>query len=414
MTAPIIPSVYLRPDPVHEVGFDQPQQLDQLGKLLQARGMLALEEEKFQGEQSMQKERLKFEKDTATARQQQLDALKAQLQQAFQGLQGQPQGQQTAPGQPTGQDQGPQALMGALTQAIPALAGAGETAGASAAMRDLPGLQGQVTSNARTQAFADVVSRYAGKTDFRSQHDMLLHLAAIDPAGAEQVNRALTPQEGDFAPIVGADGDIYTLNRRTGAISKTGENGGARGQGLGIVTGAEAAIAARNAIQSLTNALALAKKDPQARIRPVMASALAGAGTTGIGALARGLLGPMAQSQMTPNQQLYQRAIDQFKHNYASLLPKGSRSQAILENLGQSFSLSSGQTDPSVAAGVDADQQRLIRMLMPLAQGKVINMGQLPGFAEAAQDFANPQTPGATPFTGTPNFGDFRSGVPQP
>ena len=102
MTAPIIQVPYLRPDPVHEVGFDQAQQMHQLAQLLQARGALALEEEKFQGEQSMAKERLKFEKDQANTKEQQLTALRQQLQQAFQGLQGGQGGGQTAPGPPTG------------------------------------------------------------------------------------------------------------------------------------------------------------------------------------------------------------------------------------------------------------------------------------------------------------------------
>src|SRR5438445_6495613 len=88
---------YLRPDPIHEVGFGDEGQLSQLAKLLMLKGHLSLEQEKFQAEEGARKEK-----------KQTLAGLSQTLTQLFSGA------------------QTPQDVLSATGQAIGPLAGAGE------------------------------------------------------------------------------------------------------------------------------------------------------------------------------------------------------------------------------------------------------------------------------------------------
>src|SRR2546429_5984255 len=156
MTSPIqIP--YLRDLPIHEgAGLQQAggeDQLGQLAKLLMLKGHLSLEQEKFQAEEGERKDKKKT---------------LAQLSQTLSGLF---QGAQT-----------PDQLQSATAASIGPLAGAGETAGASAAIRDLPGLQKQTQLSATQKALGLVMQQFqAGDVmDQKNQARTVAQMTAID------------------------------------------------------------------------------------------------------------------------------------------------------------------------------------------------------------------------------------------
>jgi len=68
-----------------------------------------------------------------------------------------------------------------------------------------------------------------------------------------------------------------------------------------------------------------------------------------IGGAAAGALEPLAQSEMTTEQARYQQKADQLLHLASSILPKGGRSVAILQNLRQSFTAAAGAKNPEAA-----------------------------------------------------------------
>lgn len=420
MTGPIIQVPYLRPDPIHEIPDQTGAQLSHLAQLLMLkrahdaqmanaqqqlltrRGELALEQSKFDAQQKQQN----------LSNKQRQDAIAA-LDHMLSGGQLPPPAPPKGTGQPQGQPQAAQP-QGAQPQAAPQ-PGIGEIAAAFPAIaQHLAQTQTEQTENA---AIGNVLQQYQGRTDATSLHELALHIAAINPQKSEAVMNALRNPQEQYQPIVGQDGDIYTLDKRSGKIQKTGFNSGAKGQNR-TINPELMQFAARNALQALVDANELLKKDPNADILPSAAAAIQGAGTTGVGALVRGALGPLAQQAMTPNQQMFQRKMDQFLHNYGSLLPRGQRSMVILNNLRASFSPVAGQTDTEVRNDATQMRNHLMGQLRSLASGQAMDMTALPGFNEASQDVGG-YAPGSTPSApvaappGPPNIGDFLQGVPK-
>src|SRR2546428_5193167 len=185
MTSPIqVPT--LRPtDVVREPGLDQPQgQVSQLAHLLMAKGQLALEQEKFQNEMAQQKQK-----------KQTLDQLSQTLSGLFAGQPG---------------------MAGTMGQAAGALAGAGETGAAGAAIRDIPGLQQQERANATKDALRTVLNEYAGQNvrDPGVQAEMLMHVAQVDPEAAVRVSEGLKnlrDPASNLHTMLGNDGSIYGI-----------------------------------------------------------------------------------------------------------------------------------------------------------------------------------------------------------
>ena len=415
MTGPPIISIpFLRPETIHEVAgglggtgtalqdigqmlaarqAQQQEQEQQQQQMLMVRGRLALEQEKFDAETSQRNEKKK-----------QLAQLQQGLSQALQGV-----------GQPG-------TALGGVAQSVPLLAGAGETSGAAAALRDIPGLQQKETASKTQLALGQLLNSYSAGdvSDPVRQHSLLLHAAAIaGPEAAQQLAEALKPISGRFTGIVGNDGDIYTLNQENGQVTKTGYNGGAKGK-AGVAP-ARLQAAARIALQQITDMDALLKSKPDADIMPSLAAGIANAKAgTGIGGAVAGFLNPLAQKTLTPEQQMFQRMGDALSHTYTGLIgATGSRSQWLFQSIRNSVIPQGGQDNPEVRADAARIRNNLKGMFSDMAAGRTIDMTKLPYFTEAMQDWGDYQapkteTPNPSPaFTGSPNFQDFRTGVPK-
>jgi hypothetical protein len=409
MSGPLIQIPNLRPDPVHElegtggvVGgllnqlgqqMAQRQQMQQL--LMQKKGELALEQEKFQAEEQGRKEKKK-----------QFADLGAQLSQALQGI-----GQ---PGTP----------LGAVAQSIPALASAGESGGAAAALRDVPQLaqQERMTNTQRVlgQAWADFTADPKAINDPIAQHAFLLHAASIDVGAAEHYANILKDWSGNMTAFVARNGDIFTVNHKetdpAKVVTRTGFNGGAIGEkGL---TPAKLQSAATIAAQQLKDIITLVQKDSTADITPKVVAGLRGAKTGGgvIGALA-GLAEPFAQGQLTPGQKQFGRLIDTFIPAFLPVLGGGSRGgQYLIDLIRKGVAPVAGQDETEVRADAGRIRANLLTLLTQMSQGKTVDMTQLIGFnaaAQAASDYVDPNTkPPAVVPAGPPQVQDFRDGVP--
>ena len=203
---------------------------------------------------------------------------------------------------------------------------------------DLIGKLSNVLAQLRPRA--EQRTRYAFKTIHENGQDWIYRINTDDPTDRLKIGLASPRPEPGAAAAVG------TVAQETRA-------------------------AAQNALASLNDADRALASDPNADIMPTSAAIAQGAGNIPIvGGVLKGAMGPIAQSQMSPSQKAYQQAMDQFLHNYASLLPKGGRSVAILQNLRQSFTPSPGQTEPEVRAAFARARQHLRETLTALAEGK--------------------------------------------
>lgn len=163
---------------------------------------------------------------------------------------------------------------------------------------------------------------------------------------------------------------LYRINEDTGVKYRIGLGRPAAGA-AGGVTAMETRAAAQNALAALNQADAVLQRDPNADILPTGAALARGAKAHGgIIGLLGGAAEPLAQQAMSATQQEFQQAMDQFLHNYASVLPRGGRSVAILQNLRNSFAPTAGQTEPQVRAAFAAARANLRATLEALANGQ--------------------------------------------
>ena len=190
---------------------------------------------------------------------------------------------------------------------------------------------------------------------------------------------------------VGADGkpELYRINRLTGEVRTTGLGKVATGNTNSVVT-QETRAAAQNALAALNDADAALRADPNADIQPTTSAIARGAKSIPlVGGMLGGAMEPIAQSQMSPAQKQFQQAMDQFLHNYASLLPRGGRSVAILQNLRDSFAPKAGQTDAATRAAFTQARANLRHSIEALARGE--SPTGLPGTAPASPAAPSPQ-----------------------
>ena len=218
--------------------------------------------------------------------------------------------------------------------------------------------------------------------------------AAAGPERAQQVAQALSATEGRFVPIVGTTGDIYTLNARTGIVSRTPYNSGAK---AGSLSNEEARIAASQIVDAIDRQETLLRQTATADVLPLAASVSRGLERVPvIGGAAAGLMDPVAQAAMSPEQQQFQQLGDVIVHNYGALLPRGQRSRYLLENFRSSFIPKAGAS-PQARQNARRTLRDLRAKLVPLMQGQTIDLRRLPFWNDAAKDAAaTPATPAPT------------------
>ena len=247
-------------------------------------------------------------------------------------------------------------------------------------------LQAYKSHQAEQQALAQAVARHPAKPgETREQTygrftEILTDIASL-PGGAAVADKwaplltALKPEKPDrarwsFQTIMeNGEPQLYRINEDTGVKYRVGMAKPAAS--TNSVTANETRAAAQNAIAALDDADAALKADPNADIQPTASSIARGAKSIPlVGGALSGALEPIAQSQMSPAQKQFQQAMDQFLHNYASLLPRGGRSVAILQNLRDSFAPKPGQTDAQTRAAFTQARAHLRRSMEALARGE--------------------------------------------
>lgn len=411
MTNPIIQIPNLRPEPVRQIGFDQPEQMAKIAQLLQARGALALEEEKFQGEQSMAKERLKFEKDTATAKQQQLDGLRQQLQAAFQNVGGQGGASQQgssqgimAPGaqqgaQPQGQPQGqggPQGMMGAFSQAIPAMAGADMSPAALIQM--LPDLLQQARTQNENDHIADIIRGHGDLSDAKNRQNTVSAIIAAYPERGPAIAQALDAQYR-VTPVNQGPGS------RTILVDASGHITGAVDGPPGKATALDELIQQRAPAlrYSLTNMEQIENSDPQSVNQ--VASAVA-AGKLKFGILDAGrMMEVMKGLGFSSNAKQYANYANNYVEGIVGINRTGRGGQYQID-------LFKSTTVPMMNEALDPNALKARQNMREVQLGGFL--GQRYGFPDNSDPNATPNAaPAPTPNVGVPQPGN-PSGIPNP
>src|SRR2546429_261124 len=336
MTSPIqIP--YLRPDPIHEgAGLEQAggeDQMGQLAKLLMLKGHLALEQEKFQSEEQERKQK----KQALTQAGGTLSQLLSQ----------------------PGVMDDPSKLAGAFGQAAGPLTAAGAGPEATGLLREVPGLQKQAQLTHTQRALGDVVKQFqAGDiTDQKNQARTVAAMSAIDPDAGRSFAESLRALGGRYTLYTDVLGQHWIGDTQRGTEHK-GELGAPRsGAGRGganvPITTEEARTTAQIGAQALANILHIVQTDPEALHVPAVYAGISNAKTAGgiAGALA-GMVEPLAQTQLSPHQQMIMRFRDQFLESYMALITgkRGAGSPALLSLARNSFFPMANQDDPQVHA----------------------------------------------------------------
>lgn len=112
----------------------------------------------------------------------------------------------------------------------------------------------------------------------------------------------------------------------------------------------ETNAASRTALDLIKDMRQAHGADATASQLPLASSILRGVGHLPVvGGMLSGATEPAAQQFMTPAQAGYQQKADQLLHLASSILPKGGRSMALLQNLRSSFTSSAGAKNPQAA-----------------------------------------------------------------
>lgn len=139
-----------------------------------------------------------------------------------------------------------------------------------------------------------------------------------------------------------------------------------------------------------------------------------------MGAIAGGLE-PLAKKQYTPGQLQFRRLKLNFIDHYAAAVigRRASGSPATMKLVLDGFFPAAGEDDPETQKAAAQLRARTKQLLMFLAQGKPVDLSEMPGYANLISDA---QAQGVTPTPGVPspsgappvNFNDLLQGVPKP
>lgn len=161
----------------------------------------------------------------------------------------------------------------------------------------------------------------------------------------------------------------------------------------------ESRAAAKQAVESAAEMKRLFDENPENAVTPRMSAGIRGMGNAPlVGGLVKGFTEGTANNMLSGKQQQFQKAADRLLHNIGSVLPKGGRSVAILQNLRQSFVPSAGETDPATVARTVQAAQEVAALYNRMINGENIDLeselervaegsgkqGRLPGDAARA------------------------------
>lgn len=124
----------------------------------------------------------------------------------------------------------------------------------------------------------------------------------------------------------------------------------------------ETNAAAGTTIRLIGEALDLSRDEKNMSF-PLGAEVVTGAANLASKVGAGGLMRPFARMQLSPEQTAFRQKMDQILHFGGSILPKGGRSQRIMENLQQSYSPGAGVTNLPVFRQALQDFQDYARQI---------------------------------------------------
>jgi len=291
-------------------------------------------------------------------------------------------------------------------------------------------LQKQAQLSHTQQALGDVVKQFqAGDiNDQKNQARTVAAMSAIDPDAGRSFAESLRALGGRYTFYTDVLGQHWIGDTQRGTEHK-GELGAPRsGAGRGganvPITTEEARTTAQIGAQALANILHIVQTDPDALHVPAIYAGISNAKTAGgiAGALA-GMVEPLAQTQLSPHQQMIMRFRDQFLESYMALITgkRGAGSPALLSLARNSFFPMANQDDPQVHASAVKSMRFALSKLQALGGGQAVTLDGLPGYTQAIREGLGLE--GATAPEATPNmpgaagqaplgFGDLLKGVP--
>lgn len=174
------------------------------------------------------------------------------------------------------------------------------------------------------------------------------------------------------APQMATAGGITHM---PGTLSYNAPSGGGRG-----VSGQDLLMRAAigGAYDQMLRMEQLEAANPMNATIPGLAATIEGAGNLPlVGNTLRGALGPLAQSQMTPEQQQYQAMAGEFIHTYASSLPGRRLGPELLRVIHHNFFPRSGQNDPATIAEFARRRREAAERMARAAYGEVQDLESL-------------------------------------
>lgn len=182
-------------------------------------------------------------------------------------------------------------------------------------------------------------------------------LISFDTETGKSTTEQVAPPEaptkaGDWSlgQILGPDGQPQSvrINKIDGRVVPYGKPVPKAGKAPTVVD-RETKAAARTALDLIGKMQKSAKANLETSEIPLMTGLVRGGQKMLDKVGAGGMLEPAAQHFMTPKQAGYQQQADQLLHLASSVLPKGGRSVALLQNLRASFTAAVGSKNPQAA-----------------------------------------------------------------
>lgn len=232
-------------------------------------------------------------------------------------------------------------------------------------------------------------------------------LQTVGPEAADRVARTLNVGAGRYGHVVGPDGYLYITDSQSGRVRRD------------TVVGQRNQLT-QEALQRNARTLVDLLDEQSKLIRDLGIGASKNPTAAGIAEASR-VLGVSTEglSNWLRNdpEQFTRMLRTRFAHNYVGLLPHSRSSEALLQNLAESYWAPAG-SGAALLQRAERDRRTLRQVLQQLANGSLTDMSRLPGFAQAAAAAAAegqqaPQTgqPGTTVI---PNPDEWAQGVPPP
>lgn len=227
-------------------------------------------------------------------------------------------------------------------------------------------------------------------------------LQTVGAGAAERLARTLNVGSGRYGHVIGPDGFLYITDSQSGRVRRDTVIG-QRSQATqdALKRNAATLVDLLDQQSKLIHDLGIGASKNPTPAAVAEASRVLGVSTEGLSNWLR-----------NDPEQLTRMLRTRFAHNYVGLLPHSRSSEALLQNLAESYWAPAGSSGATLQQA-ERDRRRLRAVLAGLANGSLTDMSRLPGFAQAAAAAAAEGVPqGTQPGTPPPNPDDWAQGIP--